>query len=103
MKQTILVLVLRLPRADDNDNTFVYEDEVAEPQKAVTKDVPNVPDVPDNSSNAEPQDDQTNRQYGPKKGNKKRTFRVTRYVIRRSKKRKPKRFKFTKCDNHCVT
>ena len=99
-KQTIPVLVLRLPKADDSDDTVVYEDEDIEPQKAV---MPDIPDVPDDPGNTEPRDEQMNRQDGPKKGNKKRTFRVTRYVIRRSKKCKPKRFKCTKCDNHYGT
>ena len=95
-KQTIIVLVLRPPKVDDSDDTVVYEDEDVEPKKVVT---PDVPDVPDDPGDTEAKDEQTNRQDGPKKGNKKRTFCVTRYVIRRSKKCKPKRFKCTKCDN----
>ena len=79
-KQTIPVLVLRPIKADDSDDTIVYEDEeVKQPKQEVPEDA----QVPEDINN---QVDETKGQEGPKKDKKKRTLKVTRYVIRRAKK-----------------
>ena len=87
LKQTILVLVLRPTKADDSDDTVVYEDEDTE------QPTPGEPDDPkDNHKDGGTgtQEPVSTDSGNPKMGNKKRALRLTISVIHRPKKQKPK-------------
>ena len=82
-KQTIPVLVLRPTEAEDSDDTIVYEDE------DTVQPTPGEPDDPkdsnkENSTGTQEPDSMDS--GNPKTGNKKRTLRLTRYVMHRPKK-----------------
>ena len=81
-KQTILVLVLRPTKAEDSDDTVGYEEEDTE------QPMPGEPDVSkdiDTGTDTGTQGAAPMNPMKPKTGNKKRTLRVTRYVIHRPK------------------
>ena len=82
------VLVLKHPKQNESDDTVIYDD--------VTKEGEEDPTVPD----PQPQPGTSNDDPTAKPPRVKGTLTMTKYVIRRPKKKITRRFKCSRCSNH---